>query len=351
MRTDLYQSITQQIIDAIEAGASAATYQLPWHCNAETSTPINAISRRRYRGVNTLLLWAAAGQAGYPTGEWATYRQWDAAGAQVRKGERATVVLLWKAVGSGDDDAESDAARLQHRTLARAFYVFNVAQVDGHHSRRTELPAAVRNEQADAFFAAQPAVVWHGSETAFFDPASDTVSIPSFTTFFSPDAYYSVYAHELTHWTGAKPRLSRDLSGRFGSEAYAMEELVAELGAAFTLAHLGLAATPRDDHACYIASWLSVLRGDSRAIVTAAGRAQSAADYLVALADPTPSSPSGQCDVTSSEGRHEHRTTPPPLQIEDRCVRALPAATLASGTPPSGSAVRCRHFRTVSVRT
>lgn len=285
MRTDLYQLITQQIIEAIEAGASATAYQLPWHCNGETSLPINAVSRRRYRGINTLLLWAAASQAGYPTGEWATYRQWDAAGAQVCKGERATVVLLWKAVGSGDDDAESDAARPPHRMLARAFYVFNVAQVDGYHSRRAELPAAVRNEQADAFFAAQPAAVWHGSESAFFDPVSDTVSMPSFTAFASPDAYYSVYAHELTHWTGAKPRLDRDLSGRFGSEAYAMEELVAELGAAFTMGHLGLAAEPRADHACYIASWLDVIRGDPRAIVTAAGRAQSAADYLVALTE------------------------------------------------------------------
>ncbi len=302
MRTDLYQAITQQIINAIEAGASAATYQLPWHCNAKTSLPINAVSGRRYRGINTLLLWAAANQAAYPTGEWATYRQWDAAGAQVRKGERATVVLLWKAVCSGDDDAESDAARLQHRMLARAFCVFNVAQVDGHVLRRTELPLILRNEQTDAFFADQPASVWHGSECAFFDPASDTVSMPSFTAFASPDAYYSVYAHELTHWTGAKPRLNRDLSGRFGSEAYAMEELVAELGAAFTMGHLGLAAEPRADHACYIASWLGVLRGDPRAIFTAAGRAQSAADYLVSLAEPTaPRSSSGRCDATGPE--------------------------------------------------
>lgn len=292
MRTDLYQTITQQIIAGIEADASAATYQLPWHCNGGTSVPLNAISGRRYRGINTLLLWAAAGKAGYSTGEWATYRQWVAAGAQVRKGERATVVLLWKSFAGQDDADPRDESCAQRRMLARAFYVFNVAQVDGYSTPQRELPDAARSEPADAFFAAQPATVWHGSDSAFFDPTSDTVSLPSFTAFVSAEAYYSVFAHELTHWTGTKARLDRDLSGRFGSEAYAMEELVAELGAAFALGHLGLAAAPRDDHACYIASWLSVLRGDSRAIVTAAGRAQTAADYLIALAEPAVPSPS-----------------------------------------------------------
>ena len=111
--------------------------------------------------------------------------------------------------------------------------------------------------------------------------------MPTFEAFVSPDAYYSVLAHELCHWTGAKPRLDRDLAGRFGTEAYAMEELIAELGAAFTVGHLGLACEPRTDHAPYIASWLRVLGSDPRTIITAASRAQAAADYLIAKADKT----------------------------------------------------------------
>lgn len=146
------------------------------------------------------------------------------------------------------------------------------------------LQAAERSTQAEAFFQSQPATIWHGSDDAFYDPRSDLVSMPSFDAFVSADAFYSVLAHELTHWTGAKPRLDRDLSGRFGSDAYAMEELVAELGAAFITGHLGLDSEPRRDHAPYIASWLRVLGSDPRAIVTAASKAQAAADYLIGFA-------------------------------------------------------------------
>jgi antirestriction protein ArdC len=286
MRADLYHNITQQIVHAIESGTKGTMSRLPWHNGHVISLPCNAISKRRYRGINTLLLWVAAGQAGHPTGEWATYRQWSAAGAQVRKGESATVVLLWKPIDDRNVSGTGDNSPLQSRMLARAFYVFNRAQVDGYSADQKELADCTRRESAERFFAAQPAAIWHGSDSAFFDPHSDTVSLPSFAAFVSADAYYSVYAHELTHWTGAKHRLDRDLSGRFGSEAYAMEELVAELGAAFTLGHLGLAATPRNDHACYIKSWLDVLRSDTRAIVTAAARSQAAADYLIAFAEP-----------------------------------------------------------------
>ena len=286
MRTDLYKAITEQIITAIEAGVEDGSYQLPWHRGGSLSMPVNAVSRQPYHGINTLLLWSSARQAGYSTGEWATYRQWAAAGAQVKKGERASVVLLWKTIGHPDNDA--DGAHDDHRrqrTLARAFHLFNAAQVDGYTPARQALPLAARIEGADAFFAAQPAEIWHGSDEAFFDPASDVVCLPAFGAFTSAEAYYSVYAHELTHWTGSAKRLERDLSGRFGSAAYAMEELVAELGAAFTLGHLGLAARPRDDHAVYLASWLKVLRDDPAAILTAASRAQLAADYLISLAE------------------------------------------------------------------
>jgi antirestriction protein ArdC len=150
------------------------------------------------------------------------------------------------------------------------------------------LDSSKRIAGAEAFFQRQPATIWHGSDSAFYDPRADLVSMPSFSTFVSPDAFYSVLAHELAHWTGAKRRLDRDLSGRFGSEAYAMEELIAELGAAFVAGHLGLGCEPRTDHAPYIASWLRVLGSDPRAIVTAASKAQAAADYLIGFAQHAP---------------------------------------------------------------
>ena len=282
MKADIYQRVTQQILSAIEAGAGS--YRMPWHHDSGIGAPANAFTGRAYRGINTLLLWAEAHRAGYSSGRWATYRQWDERGCQVRKGERSTSVMLWKPLVARHE--ANDGGKPQpDRLLARAFLLFNADQVDNYQPERVpELNPGARIQRAEDFVALQPATVWHGSDTAFFDPAADMVSMPAFASFRSAEAFYSVLAHELTHWTGAKHRLDRDLSGRFGSEAYAMEELVAELGAAFTVAHLGLACEPRTDHAPYIASWLRVLGGDPRAIVAAAGRAQAAADYLFELA-------------------------------------------------------------------
>jgi antirestriction protein ArdC len=278
--SNIFEQITAQIIAAITAGAGE--YRMPWHKGEGLGTPANAITGRPYRGINTLLLWAEAERAGYESGAWATYRQWTERGAQVRKGERSTLVLLWKPLSPVKSDEDSET---RGRLLARAFRVFNADQVDGYEpALGSMLDSSARIAKAEAFFTCQPATIWHGSDSAFYDPRVDLVSMPSFGAFVSADAFYSVLAHELTHWTGAKPRLGRDLSGRFGTEAYAMEELVAELGAAFVVGHLGLGCEPRTDHAPYIASWLRVLGSDSRAIVTAASKAQAAADYLIGFA-------------------------------------------------------------------
>lgn len=280
MTRSLYGEVTAKIIDAIEEGVG--TCVMPWHDAASISVPANGISGRPYRGINILLLWLAARQRGFASGRWATYRQWAAQGFQVRQGERATTVLLWKPAAQtiGDDSASTDASA---RVLARSFRVFNIAQTNADPLIHEKLSECERIAAAEQFFAAQPARIWDGSDVAFYDPLDDSISMPSFGRFVSAKAYYSVLAHELTHWAGAKPRLNRDLSGRFGSAAYAMEELIAELGAAFIGAKLGLPSEPRTDHAPYIASWLRVLRADPRAIFTAAGKAQEAADYLMQL--------------------------------------------------------------------
>jgi antirestriction protein ArdC len=130
------------------------------------------------------------------------------------------------------------------------------------------------------------ATIQHGGDRAFYSPAYDIVQMPDFRQFKNSTGYYATLAHELTHWSGAKHRLDRNLANRFGSAEYAMEELIAELGAAFTCARLGLRTEPRLDHAPYVNSWLKVLRGDARAIFTAASKAQEAYDYLADLAGP-----------------------------------------------------------------
>lgn len=283
----IYERVTQQIIDAIEAGAGAGSYRMPWHnWGQSASCPTNITTGRAYRGINILLLWAAAEAQGHLSGRWATYRQWTAAGAQVRKGAKATPIIFWKtAIGApscADDDGDTGAR--PGRLIARTYFVFNGDQVEGaepqlqHLMTETEIVTA-----AAQFIGRTGAQIRHGGDRAYYAPSIDQIWLPQQAQFRDLESYYAVLAHELVHWTGAKHRLDRPLDSRFGDAAYAFEELIAELGAAFLAAHLGLSLETRPDHAVYIASWLKVLKSDPKAILTAASKAQQAADYLTEL--------------------------------------------------------------------
>ena len=283
---DVYRKVTDAIINAIEQGVG--TWRMPWHTSGRYAfSPINVTSKKPYRGINTVCLWAAAQSKGYERGEWATYQQWQEQGAQVRKGEKATTVVFWKFANStesetGDDSPPKSGSRL---LFTRGYAVFNAAQVDGYMpTADPDMPMPDRMDHADTFFTNIGAVVKHGGNQAFYAPATDHIQMPPFGAFCEGVAYYSTLAHEHTHWTAHTARCNRQLGKRFGDNAYAAEELIAELGAAFTCAHLELSTEPREDHAQYIASWLKVLRADPRAIFTAASKAQQATDWLVARA-------------------------------------------------------------------
>jgi antirestriction protein ArdC len=282
---ELFERVTRQIADAIAAGAEG--FRMPWQRWGEAlALPINATSGRPYRGFNVLMLWGAAEASGFSSGRWATYRQWAAAGAQVRKGEKGTPVLFWKTNSESFDANEADEVEARPRFLARVYTVFNADQVDGDPGPRRALRDVGDSiEEVERFFAATGAEVRHGGDRACYVSGVDQIWLPRFEQFNDAQSYYSVLGHETVHWTGAKHRLDRNLSGRFGTDAYAIEELVAELGSAFIAAHLGLTTEPRRDHAAYIGSWLRVLRDDPRAIVAASSKAQEAVDYIVALSE------------------------------------------------------------------
>jgi antirestriction protein ArdC len=289
-KPDVYRKVTDAIVNAIEQGVT--NWRMPWHTSGKFAfSPINVTSHKPYRGINTLCLWAAAQRKGYERGEWGTYPQWQDRGAQVRKGEKATTVVFWKfANGSAEtqDDGEEHSASGSRLLFTRGYAVFNASQVDGCAPKPDAgAPIEERIETADAFFGRIPARVAHQGNRAFYSPSDDTITLPPFAAFFTPIDYYGTRAHETGHWTGKAGRCNRELSKRFGDNAYSVEELVAELTAAFTLAHLGLSSEPRPDHSQYIASWLKVLKADKRAIFTAASKAQQAADYIVRESDRT----------------------------------------------------------------
>jgi len=282
---DVYQAITDQIIAAIEAGTG--TFTMPWHRDASHAMPINALSGNAYNGVNVIALWAAAELRGYGTGYWATYRQWNLLGGQVRQGEKSSIVVFYKQTELEARSAETGEPENRSVRYARASRVFNAEQVEGWEAPRPAIcdPAAVLGD-TEAFIAALSADIRIGGNRAYYQPRTDHIQMPDrdrFTgteTSTATESYYAVLLHELTHWTGHALRLDRDLSGRFGDEGYAMEELVAELGAAFLCSDLGVTGQPRPDHAAYIANWLTVLKRDRRAIFTAASKANEARAYL-----------------------------------------------------------------------
>lgn len=298
---DLHRRITELIVEAIEAGAGE--YRMPWHAASGTDgalgAPHNPVGKYRYRGINILTLWCAQQSQGFRSSQWASYRQWLTAGRQVRQGEIGTPTVLYReqapfSEASGEkrpDNAGSDARPRLY--LVRSGTVFNADQVDG---AEPPLPDCGGESEsflvADALIAKSGAAIRSNRAHACYLPASDEIHLPPRAAFVSEHAYYGVAFHELTHWTGHPSRCARDLTGRFGSDSYAVEELIAELGSAFLSAELGLSAAPRVDHAQYIDSWLRVLRSDSKAIFLAAGRATEAATYLLLRRDHRSESPS-----------------------------------------------------------
>jgi antirestriction protein ArdC len=289
-RFDIHQHITDKIVSAIERGAG--DFRLPWHRSAgNIMRPINIASKKAYRGVNVVALWAYAEEFGYSSGTWGTYKQWSEAGAQVRKGEKAAYVVFYKELEFAADPETGDAETAT-RLFARATPVFAAEQVDGYQVPGIDpLPATVITpiEQAEAFVAATGASITHGGSRAFYRPSTDSIQLPPREAFIGTptstpaESYYSTLLHELVHFTSNESRCNRQLGKRFGDQAYAIEELIAELGAAFLCADLRITDEPRADHAQYLASWLSVLKADKKAIFTAASKASEAAAFLAAL--------------------------------------------------------------------
>ncbi|MBI5090149.1 MAG: DUF1738 domain-containing protein [Actinobacteria bacterium] len=297
MNTDeLIEHVTNDLIAAIENGAD--TWQMPWHTIATNAQP-RSIDDRPYRGLNAVVLALTAAANGWPSGTWATYRGWQRHGAQVRRGERATHVLLWKparpaterddSTNEPDDTDTSPAAR--GRLVSRVFAVFAAEQVDGADSTLTDRDeprdTPERIAAADTYFASIGADVITGGNRACYIPADDRIHVPHLSQFEQPALYYSTTCHEHVHWTAHPSRLARDLTGRFGDDAYAVEELIAELGAAFWCAQSAIAPATRHDHASYLAHWVRVLKEHPRVLLTVAARAQAALDYLNQLAGVT----------------------------------------------------------------
>lgn len=286
---DRHSEISKKILEAIEAGG-VGKFEMPWH--RQSGRPINALTRKAYRGTNTLVLWMHG--VGVSSNEWGTYLQWQQVGGQVStraKGKGVTIVYYRPRVSDADEVERHDDENSK-RMVRVSHTVFNRDYVDG-------LPPVVREEQdterpekiasVEKYLEALKGDVRVGGERAFYSPKEDYIQMPSKDIFKKGGAterWYSTLCHEYAHWSGHTSRLDRFSEGnyRFGDKAYAAEELVADISAAFLCADLGIDNEPREDHAAYIASWMKRLTDTPSAYSEACREAEEVVNYLHGLA-------------------------------------------------------------------
>jgi antirestriction protein ArdC len=285
-KQDIYTRITNQIVSHLEKGVRP--WVRPWnseHAAGRITRPLRH-NGKPYSGVNVLSLWASAMAQNFAAPVWMTFKQATELDAHIRKGAKGSLVVYADSITRKETDEKTGDEIDREIPFLKGYTVFNVEQIDGlpevYYARAAPaLDPVIRIEHAEKFFAALGATIRHGGNRAFYSIAADAIQMPPFESFQDADSYYATLAHECTHWTGSKTRLDRDFGGhRFGSEGYAVEELVAELGAAFLCADLDIAREPREDHASYIATWLKVLAADNRAVFTAAAYAQRASEFI-----------------------------------------------------------------------
>jgi antirestriction protein ArdC len=281
--TTNFDRITAAIQQMLEGDVPA--WRQPWRTLRESGAatmPRNAITGHTYRGINTCILWSRQDI----DMRYLTYRQAAQHGGHVRKGEHGTQICFWqkrlytKRSESGEDETRNGL-------LMKLYTVFHVSQCED-----LQLPKVTKVQPQPVpptihdVYGALEARVDHGGDRACYIPSLDRITMPRPEAFTSTDAYSATALHELTHWTGHESRLRREFGKRFGDQAYAAEELVAELGSAFLCASLGVNSA-LEHHASYVHHWQKLLKSDPRAVVTAASKAQAAADYVIEKMTPS----------------------------------------------------------------
>jgi len=287
-RPDIHARVTDRIVADLESGVP--TWIKPWSAGNTDGRIVRPLRHngQPYSGINVLLLWSEAVARGFTSPIWMTFRQALELGGHVRKGETGSTVVYADRIHRTETDDHGDEVAREIPFL-KAYTVFAVDQIEGlpdrfHEPAAEPLDPILRDARAEAFFTATGADIRHGCGQAYYAIGFDHVQMPPFESFSDPVSYYATLGHETVHWTRHSSRLDRDFGRtRFGDQGYAREELVAELGAAFLSADLGLTPEPRADHASYIASWLKVLKDDKRFIFTAASHASRAVEFLHGL--------------------------------------------------------------------
>lgn len=282
-QAEIRQDVTNRIVAALQSGA-VPFWRQSWTKSKNSGPPTNIVSGKPYQGINRVLL----SLMGHGSKWWATYNQWKSLGGQVRRGEKSTTGILYKPVTKKSVNEVGEEETSSYGFL-RSFLLFHISQVDGDldQFKDTQTPSAEPNfinfGPAEEVFSATGAEIRFGGDRAYYSPSQDFIQLPPKASFAQAHEFYSVLAHETVHWTGHESRLNRlNKFARFGSKAYAVEELVAELGSAYLLAELGL---PQSDDlsntVSYLDHWVQVLKQNHSAIFSVCSAASAAVDHIL----------------------------------------------------------------------
>lgn len=281
MGKDVYKIVTDRIMELLQQ--NQVPWRKPW---AGGGAPMNLESKRAYSGINVFLLLSR----GFSSRYWMTYKQAQRLGGQVRKGEKSTMVVFWKVIEK-DEDEDKEEEEKEKIPLLRYYNVFNAEQVDGIEEK---LPKEVEQEkEMDVIEEAEQVIsgmpfppAFSSGSRACYLPGRDEIMLPPFQNFVSPETYYSTAFHELTHSTGHETRLNRlDRAHWREKEEYSKEELIAEMGASFLNAQVGIMEEVEENSAAYIQGWLRALENDKKLVVSAASKAQKAVEYIMGEAE------------------------------------------------------------------
>lgn len=282
---DTYQRITDKIVEQLEVGVRPWIQEWRPVSASVPATPLRSTGHP-YRGINTIMLWLARRTFGYTGNTWLTFRQAIALGGGVRKGQTGHLVVKYGTFAPKEQSTDGQDGARQIPFL-KGYSVFNVDQIDGLPAKfypqpDSDQPSAPIGhiEAVDRFVDGTGAKISYQGTRACYRPATDDIRMPDRGRFTDEVFLYSTLLHEVAHWTAAPTRLNRDMTSRFGSASYAVEELVAEMASAFLCAELNIPHDPQGNTATYIADWLAVLRNDRKAIFAAAAKAQQITDYL-----------------------------------------------------------------------
>lgn len=280
MKTDLIEKVSNQIIEKLE------TFEGKWEKPFVSLFAYNILTQKPYRGINILLLNCAATEQKFTSAVWGTFKQWKDKGFAVRKGEKATTVLFWKPLTFKNEQENEETGEIDisenHTYMARCYSVFNGSQIEGFTSDIEKSEFSFKEDVKTFFENTEIPYVYGAFQAAYF-PEEDVIYMPHQSDFINEQGFVSTLAHETIHATGHEKRLNRDFNGRFGTESYAFEELVADIGAGFVAGYLGYEYQFSKDNLAYLKSWLKVLKNDKRAIFKACSEAQKAFDYLMSF--------------------------------------------------------------------